>query len=272
MDGNLRRGALAEELGLLLLSSFTAIAPVPRPHDVGIDVVATLLRPQSERHLIPEKSFYVQFKARSVRVVEYNEERVDWFRQLELPMFLGSADIATGTLQIHSLHEAAKALHESPSRCFEIHLDPVESILSEDLRTRRVYLGEPALELAVADIADRTKMEAAYCLMRAWCQVSSYDLAHRHLRRSSNVRWRTGEPPEVIGSNMTGSGAPADERTRLLGAMTPHVQAMLLDLTGAPDPSVADRVYALIDAMTALGVDPDPGSTLRDIVAWRSKS
>ena len=67
-----------EELGLLLLKSIAAVAPVPRPEDVGIDAVAPLLRIGPKGLLFAENSFYVQLKSDLERVIDYagNEVRV----------------------------------------------------------------------------------------------------------------------------------------------------------------------------------------------------
>ena len=55
---NFRGGDLAEGLGLELLRPFAFIAPVPRPEDVGIDAVATLIRRETHR-LIAEEAEYI---------------------------------------------------------------------------------------------------------------------------------------------------------------------------------------------------------------------
>jgi hypothetical protein len=57
-----RAGDLSEELGVALLKGIAAVATVPRPEDVGIDAIATLLREGPNRMLVAENSFYVQIK------------------------------------------------------------------------------------------------------------------------------------------------------------------------------------------------------------------
>ncbi len=72
---NYRSGDRAEALGIVLLQSFCAVAPVPRQEDFGlVDAVATLLRREG-RMLYAEDSFSVQFKSRTEKVIEYRDKR-----------------------------------------------------------------------------------------------------------------------------------------------------------------------------------------------------
>src|SRR5687767_6544511 len=87
-----RSGDLNEELGQLLVRGFATVAPVPRPEDVSIDSVATLLRPGPDDMLIAEDSFYVQFKSASERIIAFKEHEVRWLEALKLPFFIGSVD------------------------------------------------------------------------------------------------------------------------------------------------------------------------------------
>ena len=78
-----RSGDLNEDLGVLLLKSIAAVATVPRPEDVGIDAVATLLREGPGDMLIAENSFYVQFKSSGDREVTYSGHEVRWLGSLK---------------------------------------------------------------------------------------------------------------------------------------------------------------------------------------------
>ena len=82
LDSNLRQGNFQEELGVLLLRSFCAIAPVPRTEDVGVDVIATLLERKDSRILIAKENFLMQLKASSIPHILY---RVIALQELEKP-------------------------------------------------------------------------------------------------------------------------------------------------------------------------------------------
>ena len=104
MDRNLRRGNLAEDLGVLLLRHCAAVVQFPRTEDYGIDAIGTLLRPVSGRKVVPEDSFCVQFKAASIREVHFKLEKLLWLEDLELPFLIGSVDLELAKLDLYWTH------------------------------------------------------------------------------------------------------------------------------------------------------------------------
>ena len=60
LAANFRKGNVAETLGTVLLQGLASVAPIPRTEDVGVDVVATVLR-QDQLTLFAENSFNAQF-------------------------------------------------------------------------------------------------------------------------------------------------------------------------------------------------------------------
>ena len=103
LDRNLRKGHRAELEGIDLLRPFCAVAPVPQTEDVGFDAVATLLRTDG-RFFYAEDSFCVQFKAGSVREIELEPHEYTWFHSLSMPLFLGSVDIVSKTIELSTTH------------------------------------------------------------------------------------------------------------------------------------------------------------------------
>ena len=99
-----RSGDLNEELGVLLLKCFCAVATVPRPDDVGIDAIATLLRNGPNDSLIAENSFYVQFKSSTVRKVKYKGPEVRWLENLKLPFFIGCIRKTNAAIDLYATH------------------------------------------------------------------------------------------------------------------------------------------------------------------------
>jgi hypothetical protein len=75
MPGRLQRdfrsGNLAEHQGVLLLKGIAAVADVPRPEDVGLDAIATLLRPDDDDNYYAEDTFVVQLKSTSANSIRY---------------------------------------------------------------------------------------------------------------------------------------------------------------------------------------------------------
>src|SRR5205814_350867 len=95
---------------------------VPRTEDVGIDVIATLLR-QDGRKLFAEESFYAQLKAGSVEEVSFSSGSVDWLKSLRLPMFFGKTDLGSATLSLYSCHRLLIHLHTYVSRDVKVAVD-----------------------------------------------------------------------------------------------------------------------------------------------------
>ena len=83
-----RSGHLNESLGVQLLRNLAAVASIPQSEDVGVDALATLLRPE-EKLFYPETSFYVQFKSESRKPLSYKGHEVEWLRNLQLPFVVG---------------------------------------------------------------------------------------------------------------------------------------------------------------------------------------
>ena len=71
-------GDLQEELGILLLKAIAFVATVPRQEDAGNDAVATLIRPDGSRKLIPDLTFFVQLKSKSTKSVSYTRRLTKW--------------------------------------------------------------------------------------------------------------------------------------------------------------------------------------------------
>ena len=115
-----RSGDLNEELGILLIKAVAAVATVPRPEDVGVDAVATLLRDAEDDLLIAENSFYVQFKSASDRKVKYVEHEVRWLENLKLPFFIGSVRKQDSAIDLYPTHRLSQAILEMQHK--EVHL------------------------------------------------------------------------------------------------------------------------------------------------------
>src|SRR5439155_23385363 len=88
-----RSGNLAEDLGLLLLKGIAAVADVPRPEDVGLDAIATLLRRGEDGNCYAEDGFVVQLKSASDGSIEYREHALSWFLGQTQPMFVGRVSL-----------------------------------------------------------------------------------------------------------------------------------------------------------------------------------
>jgi hypothetical protein len=123
LDRNLRRGHRAETLGIELLRAFCAVAQIPQSEDYGIDAVATVLRAE-ERFWMAGQSFWVQFKARSVRTLEYDREKYAWLRRLALPLFVAFVDLGSCEIALYTTHNVACRIDADLFDAVVMHLGP----------------------------------------------------------------------------------------------------------------------------------------------------
>ena len=212
MDDNLRRGNATEDLGLLLLRGFAAVAPVPRTQDVGIDAIATLLQRVDRRRLIARDSIFVQLKSASVTAIEYDDAELDWLAQLELPFFVGSVDSATSEMSLYTIHHLTALLDpDHPFAGVVLTLQPEKDSLKRpadpqasfeewlpehpDPFVPKFYLGPPVLRWSVTDSASPGFLDSAFDVMAEWSKVEHANMRLRKMGRSVVCDWETGKPP-----------------------------------------------------------------------------
>lgn len=261
MDANLRRGYLAQDLGVYLLRSFAAVAPVPGPDDVGIDAIATLLRQHTSRKLVAESSFYVQIKASSVRTVRYCGDNAKWLRELQLPFFIGSANVEDASLSLYTSHALSRVILEKDYEEYHLHLD-ANSGASErtpgSTSIRHVTLGRPVLTWSATDIADSTFLEKAYGVMKPWLDFEYRNIAMRVIRYCENLKWDTGQPPELAGMMMFSDTDPEKGLKADLTAMLPFVEKLRAHCFVQRNRKEIMTVWRLVNMMRSYGVDADP--------------
>ena len=195
-DNNLRRAWQQEELGVYLLRGFAAVAHVEASQDVGIDAIATLLRPDTARRLTAEHSFYVQLKAGSVLSICYKGDEVNWLRGLQLPFFIGSVDPGQSRLSLYTAHRAMLEVWRSPPpphiemRLGERPPQPPESPRS----FTDIWLGSPVLQWTPAEIAKPEFLAHAYSVLKPLLEAEETNIRLRKTGFSYIPTWTTGSP------------------------------------------------------------------------------
>ena len=106
---NLRSGHLAEDLGVLVLRRFCAVAQIRQEDDYGIDAVATLLKPDSGL-LYAERSFMVQIKSASIKEIVYKNHEVTWLLSQDLPLFFCIVDTNNDSISLYTTNRLYKHL------------------------------------------------------------------------------------------------------------------------------------------------------------------
>jgi hypothetical protein len=263
-----RRGDLAEGIGLELLRRFCAVAPVPRPEDVGLDAVATLLRPDG-RDLVPERSFFVTLKskgqfARSDRGLTYETKHWPWLRSLELPCFLGVVDLAGSSVEMYSFHRLTYRLHQEARRgwnwtSLRVHLGHRDgqpwskNVLGEGTELS-LWLGPPVLAFSITDAARKDFERWAYGIMSPFVAADANHMRYAELGIISLITWSTNESAH----RRSGWGGIAfgDEVERdQLEAIRPVLQQLYNRAVDAERHQEAVAYRTLLDRCVELGLE-----------------
>lgn len=76
LAANFRRANIAEGLAIQMFRPFSAVSPVPREEDFGIDFIGTLIK-KDGRTLVAEDSFVVQIKTVSSPIFSFSGEGIE---------------------------------------------------------------------------------------------------------------------------------------------------------------------------------------------------
>jgi hypothetical protein len=194
--GSYRKGDWNEELGILLLKSIAAVAPIPRQEDFGLDAVATLLRPENNL-VYAEDSFYVQFKSESRAPFLYRDHELEWLKNLQLPLFIGQVRRRESALHLFPTHHLNEVLILRDFREFKELVLKLKDrsganfVLDED--RCEVFLGEPLLTLNIQQASDSVFTERAYRILRDYLRFERQNLNSRRLRFYRHLKWTTNE-------------------------------------------------------------------------------
>lgn len=200
---NLRSGDLAEQLGVLLLQSVALVAPIPRTEDVGIDVVATLIKKYDNYRYIAENSFFVQIKSASVTEIAFNENQLRWLNELHLPLFIATVDRKAARIKLYTTHSLSDALVENPERRsikFKL-LNEYEGDYCGKEEDLDLPIGPPVIEWSLEDletVADFS--EKFYELLKAHVTLAKKAIETRRVGFVEMAIWKTGELPRIYGT------------------------------------------------------------------------
>ncbi len=252
---NYRSGDRAEQLGVVLMQLFCAVASVPRQEDWGIvDAVATLLRRDGPL-LYAEDSFLVQFKSRTMRTVKYLDNRFKTLLQQELPLFIARVDLGNAEIKLYSVAAVLAHPNINDIKGVVLYLDPMSQRLEKDIL--HTSLGDPVLQWTAAQLVDQDYERKAYAVMKEWLELDRWNRRYRKMGMQMQIRWQTDEVPSQLSTCFLWNpqrGAAA------LAEVVPAVQ-MLAGLA-ISDESIADPVLRLIAWMRDQGIDPDPSGAM----------
>ncbi|MFW6116939.1 MAG: hypothetical protein ACOC6F_04355 [bacterium] len=258
LGANLRRGHLAEDLGVFFLRSFCAVADLRQEDDFGIDAVATLLRRRG-RVLYAEESFAVQVKAVSVEEIDYEEEELEWLLKQRLPLFFLTVDLNEGTFGIYT----ASPVYELLPRQQDVHSAKLLMTLPQAWHSRvklteshaDAYLGPPILSTEIGKLSDGEELGRIYDLMKVWVTSEISQTGLRALGKSRCTRWATWEEPRSAG--LVSHGSLLDLR-RDMKVVEPYVSYLADHIVWClDDPSLERAFLTLKDWFEEFGVETD---------------
>ena len=193
-DRNLRKGHLAEDIGVGVLRGFSAVANVRIQDDIGVDAFAVLLRREG-RCLYAGSTFGVQFKSHSVDEIEYDTDETAWFETLDVPLFFARINSSEGLVSFFSSTRwnLLRPGYEYSSLTFVFDSDSVD--VSKGVA--RVGLSPPIL--CCTEIASRTDdfADKAFKLFDAWIAYESENIELRRYGVHRSAKWDLEELPRL---------------------------------------------------------------------------
>jgi hypothetical protein len=243
---NLRSGDLAEQLGVLLLQNVALVAPIPRTEDVGIDVVATLIRNFDGYKYIAEDSFFVQLKAASVTEIVFKDEQVNWLIELQLPFFIALVDRKTSTISLYSTHHISDVLVTNPNRS-KIVLDLTDTSnydCCDASEIIKVPIGPCILTWTTETLESNDNfISEFYQILKSHLLFTKKSIETRRVGVVELISWETGKKPVLNGTKIK----PQEGSNKTEEVIAPYFNALLPKLTSGEDMFATRSLYRLLE-------------------------
>lgn len=275
MPGRLQRdfrfGNLAEHLGLLLLKGIAAVADVPRPEDVGLDAIATLLHPADDDNYYAEDTFVVQIKSASVRSIKYEGHELRWLVGQSQPMFIGLVSLDESSISLYPtihVNHAVLALHaEWVSVRFGV--SDIPPFLAgqkwgpwkgEEKSGARVWLGDPLLKWTLGDIADTTWINNTYGVLKRFLTLARREIELLSLGQCSVLEWSTNDTGSITSRTGMMKGG-AEDLNAIAQRCAPYLHALMLIAMTSNEESADSFMISLVTmaaSIREMGAEVDP--------------
>lgn len=198
---NLRSGHIAEDIGILFLRSFCAVAKIRQEDDYGTDAIATLLREESGL-LHAENTFYVQIKSKSVHKITYDKNEIKWLLDQDLPLFILSVDKIEQELAIYTTNPVYELAFRTQVNELEINFESLSDgeydrvNVSGDVAVCK--LGPPIIRISERESRLNVNSNQVYSLMKVWIEKERDQYELRKIGRTQTFKWNTWGLPEVF--------------------------------------------------------------------------
>lgn len=211
---NFRKGNLSEYQALYFLSHIGSSLTVPRQEDVGIDFYCSINIEDGHHELVKEQ-FIIQLKSNEKDKIEYgsviksgknekkkwNGHELEWYFNLELPLFYGVMNKKANYLDIYSSSfkwynywqkdfMTIEFLINQPSENMrEIHASDDEDISgwAGEIQTKRskiktfVKTGPPLIRLSPDVVLDKKKLEKLKRILREAVRIEKNNIIFKTL-------------------------------------------------------------------------------------------
>lgn len=266
-----RSGDLAEHLGILLLKGISAVAQVPRPEDVGLDAIATLLRRDEDGNCYAEDSFLVQLKSESVTTLQLAGHELDWFLGQTQPMFIGLISRSKSQISLYStlfVNHAVRSLH-ARKVTVRFGVSNVPPLIEghewspwkgESNHSATVWLGEPVLRWTLSDLLDEEWVKRTYEMLKRFLGVAQRELELLSFGQFSVLKWSTNDAASISSQFGMMKGHPDDLKS-LAKRCAPCLQAVMFHAVTMREESGNPLMISLLSmagALRDIGVEIDP--------------
>jgi hypothetical protein len=256
---------------LLLLKGIAAVADVARPEDIGLDAIATLLRPDKDGNCYAEDSFLVQLKAASVTSIQYKGKELEWFVSQTQPLFIGLVSLAASQISLYPtlfVNHAVLSLHAKNAtiRFGASQLPPFfhgqkwGPWKDEAHEGATVWLGAPLLQWTLSDLVDHDWKARTYETLKRFIGVARRELELLSFGQCSVLDWSTNDTKTITSQLGMMKGHPNDFAS-LAGRCAPCLHALMLQAWSMPADSGNSLMLSLLKLAAALrdsSVEIDP--------------
>ena len=226
-----RSGDLTEGLALELLRPIAFVAPTPRPEDVGFDAVATVFRRENP-FLYAERSFLVQVKAASEQKVKYAGRAVDWFRNLELPLYFLKVDMRTCTAMLYAPCRATRHPNFRDRKEVSLLFNDTPATLKGDGLS--AGFGAPILRWTAENAQDKAFCRNVHEVLSCWIELDTLAIHSRRFGIARQIEWETNRMPKAR-ENATILQGPEDMPTILRGLKLAYESALVIAFNESAD-------------------------------------
>lgn len=268
LAANFRAANIAEGLAFQMLRPFSAIAPVPREEDYGIDAIGTLIR-HTGRVYAAEDSFCVQIKTRTSADFPLSHDGIRWFRELDLPYFPVVVDLRSATLSLFTVN------HHRMAFARDMLVSNINFTLDGD-GLDDFPLGDPLMTWSMADAVHPDFPMWAYSVLKPAVRVEAWN---QHFAPARCIRFLNFETQLFAARKDDGTAALPPTPGDLLhlapgdGEFIKRTVAEIIDPFAAwisntgKHNHLGGELLKIRDALRCLNVDPDPGNKWGEIAA-----